>query len=61
MKVSAKTSFFFNNRLYKKDDTLEVETTSFNPFLMTEIPEKRMEKKTTSEKVVQKKTKTKKG
>lgn len=60
MKVVAKTAFYHNNLLYKKGDKLEVETASFNPINMVEIPETRIEKKPTTEKVATKKTTGKK-
>ena len=61
MKVKAKTAFFNNDRLYKKGDVLEIETSSFNPINMVEIPEAKVEKKSAEVKTVaKKKTTTKK-
>ena len=61
MKVKAKTAFFNKDRLYKKGDVLEIETSSFNPINMVEIPEAKVEKKSAEVKTVaKKKTTTKK-
>lgn len=57
-KVKAKAPFFNNGKLYKKGDVLEIETASFNPIYMSEIPEARTAKTTASEKPVRKTRKT---
>lgn len=61
MKVKAKTAFFNKDILYKKGDVLEIETSSFNPINMVEIPEIKTEKKSAEVKTeAKKKTTTKK-
>ena len=59
MKVKAKTAFFNGKTLYKKGDVLEIETASFNPINMIEIPEIKAEKKAAEVKTVKKTTKKK--
>lgn len=61
MKARAKTAFFNNGKLYKKGDVLEIETASFNPILMVEVPEVKTAKTTASEKPARKTTKKAKG
>jgi len=62
MKVIAKTSCFDGRgHLKKKGDEFEIETTSFNPLFMTEIPEvKKVAKVAEAKKKVSRKTTTKK-
>lgn len=60
MKAKAKTAFFYDGRLYKRNDVLEIETASFNPINMVEIPEAKIEKKSAEVKTATKKTTTKK-
>lgn len=59
MKVKAKTAFFNDGKLYKKNDILEVETASFDPINMVEIPEPKTEKKSAEVKTARKTTKKK--
>ena len=61
MRARAKTAFFNNGKLYKKGDTLEIETASFNPIRMVEVPEVKTAKTTASEKPAGKTTKKAKG
>ncbi len=61
MKVRMKSSLYHAGRIVKKGDVLVIETASFNPVLMTEIPEIKAEKKMADEKPAAKKSSKKKG
>lgn len=56
-KVKAKAPFFFDGKLYKKGDVLEIETASLNPVYMSEVPEIKTEKKAAPDKPAKKTTK----